>query len=493
MANFNEIKENNIYKNLINGKWSNSSTGNTIEINSPVDSSFLGEIQAVNKEEVDKIFNNSKKAFHTWRNTSLKERADILLKSAEILRENAETIAKLLSIEVSKDYKSSYNEVIRTVDFIKYTAEEGLRINGEVLNGGGAFIPNSKNKLALVTREPFGVVLSIAPFNYPINLSASKIAPALMGGNVVLFKPPTQGSLCSLHLIEVFRSAGLPEGVLNTVTGKGSEIGDYLVEHKDVDFINFTGSSPIGRRIAKKAGMVPMIMELGGKDAGIVLPDADLEKTAKSIATGAFAYSGQRCTAIKRVIVFSEVADKLVELVKIESEKLKVGNPFDEGVNVTPLIDNKSADFVQSLIDDAIGKGAKLILGNKRKANLIYPTIFDHVTEDMKVAWEEPFGPLLPFIRVNTIEEAIDMANRSEYGLQSAIFTKDVEKALALATKLEVGTVHINNKTQRGPDHFPFLGVKSSGIGVQGIKYSIEAMTKLKSVVVDLNGSISEL
>ena len=218
--------------------------------------------------------------------------------------------------------------------------------------------------MSIVTREPLGVILSIAPFNYPINLSASKIAPALMAGNTVLFKPPTQGAISALYLIEVFRAAGIPEGVINTVTGRGSEIGDYLITHKEVDMVNFTGSSEVGRHIASIAGMIPMIMELGGKDAAIVLDDADLEDTAKNIVSGAFSYSGQRCTAVKRVLVMENVADELTALVKKELEKVKVGMPFDEGVTVTPLIDNKSADFVQSLVDDAIEKGATLVLGN---------------------------------------------------------------------------------------------------------------------------------
>jgi glyceraldehyde-3-phosphate dehydrogenase (NADP+) len=439
--------------------------------------------------EVDKAFENSKEAFLTWKKTNLSERAEILHKAADLLVENAEDIAKILAMEISKDYKSSYSEVVRTADFIKYTAEEAKRIKGETLSGD-SFDRTAKNKLSIVTREPLGVVLSIAPFNYPINLSASKIAPALMAGNVVFFKPPTQGSISALYLVEAFRAAGIPAGVLNTVTGRGSEIGDYLIQHEAVDLINFTGSSGVGRHIAKTAGMVPMIMELGGKDAAIVLPDADLEDTAKNIVSGAFSYSGQRCTAVKRVLVFEEVADKLVELVKAEIEKLKTGLPFEEGVTITPLIDNKSADFVQGLIDDAIEKGAKLVLGNKRDKNLIYPTLFDNVTLDMRIAWEEPFGPVLPIIRVKSAEEAIEISNNTEYGLQSAVFTKDIDKAFAIAEKLEVGTVQINNKTQRGPDHFPFLGVKSSGMGTQGIRYSIEAMSRPKAIVVNFSTSL---
>jgi len=350
---------------------------------------------------------------------------------------------------------------------------------------GGGFEAASKNKLAVVRREPVGVVLAIAPFNYPVNLSGSKIAPALIAGNVVMFKPPTQGSISGLLLAKAFDEAGIPAGVFNTITGRGSEIGDYIIEHKEVNFINFTGSTPIGERIGRLAGMRPIMLELGGKDAAIVLEDADLEHAAKQIVGGAFSYSGQRCTAIKRVLVVESVADKLAELLQAEVAKLTVGDPFDNA-DITPVIDDASADFIWGLIQDAQEKGAKALSPIKREGNLIWPGLFDHVTRDMKLAWEEPFGPVLPIIRVADADEAVAIANESEFGLQSSVFTNDFKKAFEIAEKLEVGTVHINNKTQRGPDNFPFLGVKGSGAGVQGIKYSIEAMTNVKSIVFDM-------
>ncbi len=232
--------------------------------------------------------------------------------------------------------------------------------------------------------------------------------------------------------------------------------------------------------------MVPMIMELGGKDAAIILSDADIERAACDIVTGAFSYSGQRCTAVKRVLVVSDIADELILALMKNIKLLKVGNP-ENSCDITPLIDNSAADYIQELIDDAISKGATLLCGNKREKNLVYPTLFDNVTADMRVAWEEPFGPVLPVIRVKDIKEAIDIANKSEYGLQSSVYTKNIDDAFNIASRLEVGTVQINNKPERGPDHFPFSGTKSSGMGTQGIKYSIEAMTRLKSTVLLIN------
>lgn len=470
------------YQNLVNGKWKSSEQ--EITIYSPINQEELGTVPAMTQTEADEAMQAARAALPAWRALSAIERAAYLHKTAAILERDKEKISTILAKEVAKGIKAAIGEVVRTADLIRYAAEEGLRITGQAMEGGG-FEAASKNKLAVVRREPVGIVLAIAPFNYPVNLSASKIAPALIAGNVVMFKPPTQGSISGLLLAKAFEEAGIPAGVFNTITGRGSEIGDYIIEHKEVNFINFTGSTPIGERIGRLAGMRPIMLELGGKDAALVLEDADLEHAAKQIVAGAFSYSGQRCTAIKRVIVLESVADKLATLLQEEVSKLTVGDPFDNA-DITPVIDNASADFIWGLIEDAQEKEAQALTPIKREGNLLWPVLFDQVTKDMKVAWEEPFGPVLPIIRVASVEEAIAFANESEFGLQSSVFTNDFKKAFEIAEKLEVGTVHINNKTQRGPDNFPFLGVKGSGAGVQGIKYSIEAMTNVKSIVFDV-------
>lgn len=470
------------YQNLVNGKWKSSEQ--EITIYSPINQEELGTVPAMTQTEADEAMQAARAALPAWRALSAIERAAYLHKTAAILERDKEKIGTILAKEVAKGIKAAIGEVVRTADLIRYAAEEGLRITGQAMEGGG-FEAASKNKLAVVRREPVGIVLAIAPFNYPVNLSASKIAPALIAGNVVMFKPPTQGSISGLLLAKAFEEAGIPAGVFNTITGRGSEIGDYIIEHKEVNFINFTGSTPIGERIGRLAGMRPIMLELGGKDAALVLEDADLEHAAKQIVAGAFSYSGQRCTAIKRVIVLESVADKLAILLQEEVSKLTVGDPFDNA-DITPVIDNASADFIWGLIEDAQEKEAQALTPIKREGNLLWPVLFDQVTKDMKVAWEEPFGPVLPIIRVASVEEAIAFANESEFGLQSSVFTNDFKKAFEIAEKLEVGTVHINNKTQRGPDNFPFLGVKGSGAGVQGIKYSIEAMTNVKSIVFDV-------
>jgi glyceraldehyde-3-phosphate dehydrogenase (NADP+) len=477
--------ENNRYRNLLNGQWVGSKSDTYIEIKSPIDNTVLGTVPAMSKEEVDLAIETAREAQKLWRNVTIDEKAEILYRAADILLKYKEELADLMIREISKDRKSCWSEVERTADFIRFTADTAKNISGESIPGD-SFPGGKNNKVSIVRREPLGVVLAISPFNYPVNLAASKIAPGLMAGNSVILKPASQGSLCGLYLARAFEEAGVPAGVLNTVTGKGSEIGDYITTHKGIDFINFTGSTEVGAHISSITSMVPLLMELGGKDAAIVLEDADLELTASNIVAGGYSYSGQRCTAVKRILVVEEVADQLIEKILPKLEKLTMGNPVEKDVDIVPLISTKAADFVCELMEDAKAKGAKLLAGGNREGNLIEPTLFDYVTTDMRLAWEEPFGPVLPIIRVKDKDEAIKLANESEYGLQSAVFTQNINNAFYVADKLEVGTVQVNNKTERGPDHFPFLGVKASGIGTQGIRYSIESMSRPKVTVINL-------
>ncbi|PRR82081.1 NADP-dependent glyceraldehyde-3-phosphate dehydrogenase [Clostridium vincentii] len=477
--------ENNTFKNLINGEWVSSISENFIDIKSPLDKSLLGRVPAMTKEEVDSAIKYAKEAQKKWRDTTISERGKILYKAADLLLEHSDELAHIMMMEIAKDRKSSSSEVSRTADFIRFTVDTAKNLSGESLQGD-SFPGFNNNKISIVRREPLGVVLAISPFNYPINLSASKIAPALMAGNSVILKPATQGSLCALYLASIFEKAGVPKGVLNTITGRGSNIGDYITTHPGIDFINFTGSTEVGTRISKITCMVPLLMELGGKDAAIVLENANLELAASNIVSGGYSYSGQRCTAVKRILVVDKVADELVAKIKEKIKLLIVGNPIDKDVDISPLISTEAADFVWDLIEETKSRGANLVIGGKREGNLIYPTLFDNVTTDMRLAWEEPFGPVLPIIRVKDKDEAIEIANKSQYGLQGAVFTESINDAFYVADKLEVGTVQINNKTERGPDHFPFMGVKASGMGTQGIKYSIEAMSRPKATVINI-------
>ena len=477
-------KADKTYCNLYNGKWVEASSSKFLEIRSPVDGSMVGRVPAMSREDVDRAIENAKTSLSVWAETPVHERAAVFYRTADLLEKYAEEIADVLTMEIAKDKRSAVFEVQRTADFFRYTADAGKSMAGEAI-GGDNFPGGSKNKMSYVSRVPLGTVLAISPFNYPINLSASKVAPALIGGNTVLLKPASQGAISALYLAEVLQEAGLPPGVLNTVTGRGSEIGDYIVTHPGINFINFTGSTAVGRHIAQEAGMIPLMLELGGKDAAIVLPDADLDFAAQNIVSGAYSYAGQRCTAVKRILADDDVATRLIPKLLARISEIKVGDPR-ENATVVPLINTQAADYVMGLIEDAVTKGAKILVGGGRTSNIIEPTLIDHVTTDMRLAWEEPFGPVLPILRVRDIQQAITIANRSEYGLQSSVFTKNIHDAFYIANRLEVGTVQINNKTERGPDHFPFLGVKASGMGTQGVKYAIEAMTRPKAIVFNV-------
>ena len=474
-----------VYQYYSQGQWKSSESGETIAIVSPYLKRSIGSVQALTQDEVNQCIQSAKAAQPDWSLMSIYDRAHYLHAWADGLLKMKEELATIIMKEVGKAYQDAIKEVERTADLIHYTVEEAIHLSGESLNGEH-FPGGSRSKLAVIERVPLGVVLAISPFNYPVNLAAAKLAPALITGNTVIFKPATQGSISGTKMIEALAKTNLPAGVLNLVTGKGSVIGDYLIEHDDIALVTFTGGTSTGERIAQKAKMIPLVMELGGKDPAIICEDANLELAAKQIVSGAYSYSGQRCTAIKRVLVHRSVADELVSLIQSEVEKLSVGSPEDNAT-IVPLIDEQSADFVQGLIDDALEKGATLVLGNKREENLIYPTLLDHVTKEMRIAWEEPFGPVLPIIRVNSQEEAIEIANASEYGLQASVFTQNLDKALTIARKLETGSIQINGRTERGPDHLPFIGIKKSGLGIQGVRRSIESMTREKVIILNIN------
>eukprot|EP00238_Polyblepharides_amylifera_P005820 CAMPEP_0196590148 /NCGR_PEP_ID=MMETSP1081-20130531/65725_1 /TAXON_ID=36882 /ORGANISM="Pyramimonas amylifera, Strain CCMP720" /LENGTH=496 /DNA_ID=CAMNT_0041913157 /DNA_START=316 /DNA_END=1806 /DNA_ORIENTATION=+ len=474
------------FKYFVGGEWRVSSSGKTVPVLNPSKSNQEAfRVQACTQDEVDEVFAVAATAQKAWAKTPLWKRAELLHKAAALLVENKDPIVEALVKEVAKGQKDSVTEVVRSGDLIKYTAEEGIRILNEgKLLAPDSFPGNDRNKMCLASKIPLGVVLCIPPFNYPVNLAVSKLAPALIAGNSVVMKPATQGCVAGTYMMQAFHAAGFPPGVVNMVTGRGSDIGDYLVTHPAVKCISFTGGDT-GLSVSKKAGMVPLQMELGGKDACIVCEDADLALAAQHIVKGGFSYSGQRCTAVKVVMAHASIADALVDLVNEKVAKLSVGQPEDSA-DVTAVISASSADFIQGLVEDAQAKGAILCQEFKRNENLIWPVLVDKVIPTMRLAWEEPFGPVVPVIRVATDEEAIALCNQSKYGLQGCIFTTSLNKALLLSDALETGTVQINSAPARGPDHFPFQGIKDSGIGSQGITNSISLMCKTKTTVINL-------
>jgi len=486
---FNSISDNGkppIYKYFNGSKWKKSESKKTVDVISPIDGKVAGTLQIVTKKEIDEVFKKAKKAQEEWESTPLHERVKIMHLAADWIRHYQDYLAAQLAREIGKVQKSALSEIKRTADLTDYFADEVLSIRGETLDSDN-FPGYSKGRQVVIERVAYGVVVAIAPFNYPVNLSGSKIVPALLMGNSVVFKPPTQGGISGLHLTQLFIKAGVPEGVISCVTGGGGDIGNYLVSHKDVDMITFTGNSETGCLIAGSTEMVPLVFECGGNNPAVVYPDADMKLTATEIVKGAYSYSGQRCTAIKYVIGTKDVLKKLLPFVKNTMDELiHMGDPRDKKTKmVGPVISEQAAEHIKLSIDESVKEGAKIERGGKKDGAYIEPTILTHATPRMSVVKTEVFGPVLSFIEVSSMDEAVRIIKKSKYGLQACVFTQDEGHGLVFAKELNVGTVQINGSPQRGPDHFPFMGVKKSGLGVQGVKYSLEEMSRLRSVVIN--------
>lgn len=474
------------YKFFNGSSWIEPKSGKYMDIASPVDGSIVGRVPVVSKEEIDEVISKAKKAQETWSEVSLDKRANMMRLAADWIREHAEYLQNILIMEIGKTVDEAKGEIKRTADLIDYYTDEARSLRGEEIDSD-AFPGFEKGKIAIVNRVPLGVILAIAPFNYPVNLAASKIAPAILMGNACILKPPSHGSIAGLHLTQAFVKAGIPEGIIASVSGRGGEIGDNLTRHSGIDMIAFTGSTDTGCLLTTKAEMKPLLFECGGNNPVIVLENADMMVTANEIVKGGFSYAGQRCTAIKYVLAFQSIIDKLLPiLLKAMEEKVKMGDPRHPDTKlVGPVISEEAAKEIKSRIDAAIASGAKLVLGGGQNGAYVEPTILTGVKPEMEIVKLETFGPVVSFVTIQSMEEAIGIINASTYGLQASIFTSDEGTGIKLAQKINTGSVQINSSPQRGPDHFPFLGVKKSGIGVQGVRYSLEAMSRLKPIVLN--------
>ena len=401
----------------------------------------------------------------------------------EKLKSHREEFAKLLTLEVGKPINESLVELDRSIETLKLAAEEAKRIYGESVPLDAGL--NGKGFFAFTQKVPLGVVAAITPFNYPLNLTIHKIAPAIACKNTVIIKPPTEAPLTVMKFSELLASE-FPEGVVNTLTGYGSEVGDYLVSSPEIDKISFTGSVTTGLMISQKAGMKKVTLELGGNDPLIILKDADLDAAVQGVINGAFLNAGQVCMGVKRIIIEDSVADEFSSILVKKCEKLVMGNPLDEKTTLGTLISTKAALQVENTVNNAVSNGAKILIGGRRDNAFYEATVIDNVTPDMDLVKRETFGPVAPIIRVFSVDEAIEVANDTEYGLQAGVFTNDYKKAMRCANEIEAGSVFVNKQSTFRTDNMPFGGFKNSGVGKEGIKYGVSEMTKTKLIGLNL-------
>jgi acyl-CoA reductase-like NAD-dependent aldehyde dehydrogenase len=463
----------------IRGPWG---SGEEMVLRAPWDGAELARMATATLDDIDEVLSRARAAAEGYRWAPAWKRAQILERTSHLIEENAEQIARLIAAEGGKPLKDARVEAKRGASTFRWAGEEAKRTAGELIEMDAD--PSGEHRFGWTIREPRGVIAAISPFNFPLNLVAHKVAPALAGGNAVVLKPASNTPLTALRLAELLAEAGLPDGVLQVVVGSGRTIGNKLVTDERTNMVSFTGSPPVGRQIASDAGMKMVTLELGNNSATIVDEDANLDLAVQRVVAGGFANSGQVCISVQRVVVhdkvYDEFLDKLVPLVTA----LQVGDPLDEATDVSSLINEGEVERVKGWIQEAVDQGATLAAGGVRDDGRLLPTVLTDVTREMKVCAHEVFGPVLSILKARDLCEAIDISNDSTMGLQAGVFTNDLNKALYAAKRLEVGGVMINEVPTFRVDHMPYGGVKGSGIGREGLKYAIREMTELKMVAI---------
>ena len=481
------------FKNYVAGEWVESESGSTYKITNPARKTVVvGEFQTSSSGDALRAIAAAREALPAWADTPAPERASVLFRAFRILEERGDDLARSITTEEGKPLSDAFGEVKRALNIIEYAAGEGRRMFGYTTPSE---LPNT---VAYTVRRPIGVVAVITPWNFPLAIPAWKIAPALICGNSVVFKPASSAPMTAAKLVEVFHDAGLPPGVLNLVTGPGASVGNAFVESPDVKGISFTGSTEIGTGIyAKGARSLKKVQcEMGGKNAVILLADADLDKALGGIVQGAFGSSGQRCTATSRVIVEEPIYDEFMEQLIGRTDKVKVGDGMEPDVLVGPLASEAQFSTVTGYIGIGTEEGANLAYGGKALSGGIYdegyyvePTIFTDVHPSMRIAREEIFGPVLTVFKAKNLKDAVEISNNVEFGLSSSIYTRDLTQAFQYVNSIEAGMVHINSPTLGGEVHLPFGGLKSSGVGhrEQGVE-AVEFFSEVITVYVDYAG-----
>lgn len=475
------------YLNYINGKWVKSSSGKTFLSLNPATEQPIGKFQLSNSKDVELAIRLAKQALNSWSNTPAPKRGELLLETASLLRKNKQRLGKLVTIEMGKVLKEALGDVQEAIDIFEYIAGEGRRLFGHTTPS------ELRNKACFTIRKPFGVFGIITPWNFPVAIPAWKISAALICGNTMIFKPSSDTPLCAIELVKILEQAGIPRGVVNLVTGSASEVGQTIVKHRQIEGISFTGNKATGEWILKNSGIKKLGLEMGGKNAIIVMDDADLDLAIDGMIWGSFGTTGQRCTAASRIIVHKDMYKELEDKFIKKTERLKLGSGLKSTTDIGPLINKAAVEKTHMYTEIGKKEGARIKTGGYRlpgKGFFYKPTIFTDVKPSMRIAQEEIFGPSVCLIKCKDINDAIKICNNIEYGLSSSIYTKNVFNAFKSAYGIEAGITYINSSTIGAEVHLPFGGIKGTGNTREAGWTSIEEFSYEKTIYVDYSGRL---
>lgn len=462
----------------IGGRWQEGKQYEPLV--APHSGSKIAEVAMAQPEEAVQAIEAAHEAFQTFKKMPAYERAQILSKAASILHENAETCAKLIAEEAAKPIRAAREEMKRTVQTYQFAAEAAKSIHGEQIPMDAA--QGGVNRIGFTMRVPLGVVAAITPFNFPFNLAAHKVGPAIAAGNAIVLKPAEQTPLSALYLAEVFQQAGLPDGVLNIIPGRGEVLSEALTTHPHVKKVTFTGSPEVGKQIKKQAGLRKVTLELGSNSPLIVDEGASIDAIIDRCVQGAFVYNGQVCISVQRIYVHESLYASYVEMFVARTKQLKCGSPFEEDTDITTVISDQALQRLQSWLDEAVHAGAVIECGGEADGRMMQPVVLTNVPHDAKVVQREIFGPIAVIFPFKTLDEAIALANDSRYGLNAGIYTNRLDHAMRAMQELEAGGIIINDIPTFRIDNMPYGGWKDSGVGREGVRCAVEEMTELKFV-----------
>lgn len=469
-------------KMYIAGQWVDGAR--TLPVTNPFDGLVVDTVPLAGPADVEAALGSAVRGARAMRRLTGYERSRILRRAADLIEQRTEEFARTITLEEGKILKEARVEVMRAVEVLTLAAEEAKRLAGEMIPLDGA--PGVTTQLGFTLRVPCGVVVAISPFNFPLNLVMHKVGPALAAGNSVILKPASDTPLSALKLVEVLLEAGLPPEGIQCLTGGGRDVGEPLCADPRVRKITFTGSRDVGERICRVAGIKKITMELGSNSPLIVLPDADLDEAAAAIASTGYSNAGQVCISAQRIIGLRPIYSDLIDALKPKVASITTGNPLHADTGMGPMIKESEAQRVEHWVREAVSGGARLVVGGERQGAVFAPTLVADVSPRMRISCEELFGPAVAVTRVDTVEEAIALANDSNYGLAAGIFTRDLHAAMRFAREVEGGNIHINWGPQWRADLMPYGGLKESGFGKEGPRYAVQEMTELKMVVMHL-------